>query len=753
VAGACCATKAQGCGTVCCGDGMVCLFDACVTPGAACKTAHDCASGEYCETALADGAGGAAGGGGGGGGGGAGGACLSPPPAAGRCLPLPPVCDMNGGPAGCVAPCEYKPVFDKLKAVKKWQWGPLATEFPNKTDVWATPTVGRVVDGNCDGQVDQLDSPNIVFVAGNVNGSNCQGVGGDPTACHRGVIRVLDGRTGAEVWSLDKASDTSVGFAGTSVALADIDRDGRLDVVALSGEGKIVVVSGTGVVMGISKKSVNGQTEAAQLADKTFGWGGGVAVADMDNDGFPEIAYGSSVFTTKNLKNGAIDQVFVGSSGVGGSTVAGPNDTALSFFVDLDGDGKLELLAGCTAYKADGTTLWDRPGLGDGFPAVGDLDKDQKPEVVLVTNGKVHVLDGKTGATIASLDLPGNGFGGPPTVADFDGDGLPDIGVAQQNFYSVLTADLAAKKLALLWKTANHDLSSSVTGSSVFDFEGDGRAEVIYNDECFLWVFDGKTGAVRFSTPTTSFTGTESSVVADVDGDGHAELIRIANSADPSPAGWNCDGSQWPAGLTDHPAWQPGDGLGKSYRGIAVFGDPANSWVGTRSLWNQHAYSVTNVCDSSDEACDAPDLDGSIPQHQKANWSLPWLDNFRQNMQQKGLFNAPDAVVRLTVDCSKEQAAVVSVKNQGLSPLPAGVLVEVFEVINGQEVSFGTLMTTHPLSPNQIESQTIAVPADKVSYQNSFLARIVIDPQNPTFHECKEDNNSSDKVVPQCAKP
>ena len=33
------------------------------------------------------------------------------------------------------------------------------------------------------------------------------------------------------------------------------------------------------------------------------------------------------------------------------------------------------------------------------------------------------------------------------------------------------------------WKVANADCSSRVTGSSVFDFDGDGNAEVIYNDE------------------------------------------------------------------------------------------------------------------------------------------------------------------------------------------------------------------------------------------------------------------------------
>ena len=39
------------------------------------------------------------------------------------------------------------------------------------------------------------------------------------------------------------------------------------------------------------------------------------------------------------------------------------------------------------------------------------------------------------------------------------------------------------------------DHSSSATGSSVFDFEEDGYAEVVYNDETMLRIYDGETGA------------------------------------------------------------------------------------------------------------------------------------------------------------------------------------------------------------------------------------------------------------------
>src|SRR5262249_21022 len=136
-------------------------------------------------------------------------------PLEGRCLPLPPVCDPDAGApgidAGCVSLCEYHPKAGQLNAVAKWSWGPTAQVNPNFTDIWATPAVGRVYDANCDGKVDNLDAPDIIFVSGkNFTaagvGTNCQGAVGLPAnGCISGVLRMIDGRTGNEIWTLDKA--------------------------------------------------------------------------------------------------------------------------------------------------------------------------------------------------------------------------------------------------------------------------------------------------------------------------------------------------------------------------------------------------------------------------------------------------------------------------------------------------------------------------------------------------------------------
>jgi hypothetical protein len=315
----------------------------------------------------------------------------------------------------------------------------------------------------------------------------------------------------------------------------------------------------------------------------------------------------------------------------------------------------------------------------------------------------------------------------------------------------MLKPNYATSTIAIVWEAPNHDLSSSVTGSSVFDFEGDGKAEVVYNDECFLWVYDGQTGAVRLAELTTSFTATEASLVADVDGDGHSEIVLVSNGADPSAAGWDCDVAPWnqPDPANNRPAWVPPPGA-PAYRGITVFGDKENSWVGTRTLWNQHAYHVSNVCDSRDSACNPPNVYGSIPPTAKANWTVPWLNNFRQNVQDQGLFNAPDVTVSIKVGCASPVVIQVTVRNIGLAGLPPGVEVGVYVKQGGSDVLLGSVLTTKTLLAGQSEVLDFTVPAGSATSADTFVAKVIIDPNNKTFNECREDNNESPPVTGSC---
>ena len=88
--------------------------------------------------------------------------------------------------------------------------------------------------------------------------------------------------------------------------------------------------------------------------------------------------------------------------------------------------------------------------------------------------------------------------GGAPTVGDFNADGVPDVALAGGVGYAVFDGSKLVGNAPnpLLWAKQTHDCSSASTGSSIFDFNGDGQAEVIYSDENFFRIYDGKSGDV-----------------------------------------------------------------------------------------------------------------------------------------------------------------------------------------------------------------------------------------------------------------
>jgi hypothetical protein len=123
----------------------------------------------------------------------------------------------------------------------------------------------------------------------------------------------------------------------------------------------------------------------------------------------------------------------------------------------------------------------------------------------------------------------------------------------------------------------------------------------------------------------------------------------------------------------------------------------------------------------------------------------PILNNFRQNVQESGLFDAPDATVSLSAVCVTPVKMVVSVRNIGLSGLPAGVEVGIFNVTASDEL-LGHVATSNMLLPGQTEVLDFEAPIDLAKTTDLFQARIIIDPEKPTFHECREDNNDSEEV-------
>jgi hypothetical protein len=342
-----------------------------------------------------------------------------------------------------------------------------------------------------------------------------------------------------------------------------------------------------------------------------------------------------------------------------------------------------------------------------------------------VRNGRVSLLEhdctliwqflvGSATTTVASdaggvgLACAGSG-GGEPTVADFDGDGEPEIALANSNCYTVVDTDGT-----LLWASRTEDDSSQGTGSSVFDFNGDGVSEVIYNDEHHIRIYAGPDGEVLWSRLNSSRTRHENPVIADIDNDGNAELAFIENNE----ADFAC---------------LPGVPGGA---GLHVIGDDplVDAWVPTRRIWNQHSYHITNV-----------EEDGSLPDPEVQNWTIAGYNNFRTNLPDFSVLAAPDLqveFVEMIGDCaaSPPSATIVArVCNRGDVRVGPGVPVAV--EVDGTLEAVG--MTIETLDPGECElvGVAIAVPPPP----GVFTVRLTVDDDGTgagLSRECDETNNT-----------
>ncbi|MCY1006159.1 VCBS repeat-containing protein [Nannocystis pusilla] len=148
--------------------------------------------------------------------------------------------------------------------------------------------------------------------------------------------------------------------------------------------------------------------------------------------------------------------------------------------IDLDGDGRLDLLAN----QSDGLVL--HSGLGDGrfadprpwhplsgggFVGAGDLDRDGRPELAMLVAGGLVAVGGSPGGTRPDVLFAKASAG---AVVDLDGDGQLEILAGTGDALHIGRRELDGRT-----PFVRHDLElKGLSGIVTADFDGDGLLDL-----------------------------------------------------------------------------------------------------------------------------------------------------------------------------------------------------------------------------------------------------------------------------------
>jgi outer membrane protein assembly factor BamB len=285
----------------------------------------------------------------------------------------------------------------------------------------------------------------------------------------------IDVTSGAQLWIFDTyihtpPSPPESGWVYTIHPVPDLTGDGVDDAIFGAGSDNNGAYAVSGADGSVIFRLYAGD---AIVSSATLG--------DVTGDGLAEMVYGGGDFETRVF---CISGASVGGANPVWQTDVGEGTQYMVPFVDVDGDGHPEVLAGTWDYEvvclsgADGSIVWTR-SLGVGnvvmqLAVLDDVDFDNAADIAVGSwSNSATVISGKTG-TVIWYGLTGGDVWAVDGIDDVTGDGRSDVVAGSFDGRAYVFDGVTGDPL---WSYLAGDKVMSVRGVS--DLSGNGVPDVV----------------------------------------------------------------------------------------------------------------------------------------------------------------------------------------------------------------------------------------------------------------------------------